>query len=268
MDGHPVALRLLDPPLVSFLPTRDDELSEVAQELGVSVSRLQDKIAEMKEVNPLCGNRGVRIGISNPEIYLVQMRAIIEAACDLVKQGLSPVPEVLLPLVSSVSELTFLKELLVNAAESVIGSRGVSVAYTIGCMIEVPRACVVADQLAKHADFFSFGTNDLTQSAYGMSRDDMGQYFAEYQRAGVMKTSPLSHLDEEGVGALVEMGVARGIGEKTNLVLGACGEHCGHAHGIQFFHNAGLHYVSCAVNRVPVARLAAGQAAIQGMQVR
>jgi pyruvate,orthophosphate dikinase len=268
MDGHPVALRLLDPPLVSFLPTRDEELSEVAQELGVSVSRLQDKITEMKEVNPLCGNRGVRIGISNPEIYLVQMRAIIEAACDLVKQGMSPVPEVLLPLVSSVSELTFLKGLLVDAAESVIGSRGVSVIYTIGCMIEVPRACVVADQLAKHADFFSFGTNDLTQSTYGMSRDDMGQYFAEYQRAGVMKTSPLSRLDEEGVGALVEMGVARGIGEKTNLVLGACGEHCGHAHGIQFFHNAGLHYVSCAVNRVPVARLAAGQAAIQGMQVR
>ena len=212
------------------------------------------------------GNRGVRIGISNPEIYLVQMRAIIEAACDLMQEGRNPVPEILLPMVSDVAEVTHLKRILVETAEAVMSARGVNVHYTIGCMVEVPRACMVADDLAKQVEFFSFGTNDLTQAAFGMSRDDMGQYFSEYQRSDVMKKSPLAQIDEEGVGALVKLGVDRGLKGKSSIVLGACGEHCGHASGVEFFHNTGLHYVSCAVNRVPVARLAAAQAAIQGRQ--
>ncbi len=262
MDGLPVTIRLLDPPLHEFLPRREDEIAEVAHQLGFSPERLRARLAELDEANPMLGHRGVRLGITMPEVYITQVRAIFEAACMLTQNGVDVRPEVMIPLVAMPEELARVRTLVEEVATKVQAEFGQRVPYTVGTMIELPRAVLLAETIARHADFFSFGTNDLTQMTYGFSRDDMGRFFPEYQRTGLLKDSPLATFDVEGVGQLVAMGVERGRLGNPALKLGVCGEHGGDPVGIGFFHKVGLHYVSCSPYRVPVARLAAAHAAI------
>ncbi len=262
MDGLPVTIRLLDPPLHEFLPRREEEIAEVAHQLGFSPERLRARLAELDEANPMLGHRGVRLGITMPEVYITQVRAIFEAACMLARIGVDVRPEVMIPLVAMPEELARVRTLVEEVATKVQAEFGQHVPYTVGTMIELPRAVLLAETIARHADFFSFGTNDLTQMTYGFSRDDMGRFFPEYQRTGLLKDSPLATFDVEGVGQLVAMGVERGRKGNPALKLGVCGEHGGDPVGIGFFHKVGLHYVSCSPYRVPVARLAAAHAAI------
>jgi pyruvate,orthophosphate dikinase len=267
MEGLPVTVRLLDPPLHEFLPDREEDISEVAEQLGVSVAALHARLEALKEANPMLGHRGVRVAITTPEVYRTQVRAIFEAACELAREGRRVIPEVMIPLVAIPGELERMRNLVVEAAEAVIeeysrDGRRPDVRYTVGTMIELPRAALLADQISPHADFFSFGTNDLTQTTYGLSRDDMGKFFPAYQREGLMPTSPLAVFDIEGVGQLVKMGVERGRSTQRTLKTGVCGEHGGDPNGIGFFHRIGIDYVSCSPFRVPVARLAAAHAAL------
>ena len=270
MEGLPVTIRLLDPPLHEFLPDREEDVAEVAAQLGVSVQALLARLEALEEANPMLGHRGVRVGITAPEVYRTQTRAIFEAACELARDGVQVVPEVMIPLVAIPAELERMRNLVVETAEAVIGeygarnpgSRMTPIRYTVGTMIELPRACLLADQVAEHADFFSFGTNDLTQTVYGFSRDDMGKFFPPYQREGLLVHSPLAVFDIEGVGQLVQMATERGRSTKRTLKVGVCGEHGGDPQGVGFFHKIGLDYVSCSPFRVPVARLAAAHAAL------
>jgi len=260
MDGLPVTVRLLDPPLHEFLPERDADIAEVALSLGVRVEALQARVHALWEANPMLGHRGVRLGVTNPEVYRVQVRALFEACCELAAEGKTIVPEVMIPLVGLPKELEQMRDLVVEVAEGVIAEYGARMEYKIGTMIELPRAALLADQIAAHADFFSFGTNDLTQMTYGLSRDDMGKFFQAYQAAGIMPESPLAVFDVEGVGQLVTMATEKGKSVKSHLKVGICGEHGGDPVGVGFFHRNGLDYVSCSPYRVPVARLAAAHA--------
>ena len=262
MDGLPVTIRLLDPPLHEFLPVREEDISAVAEDLGVRVDMMRARLEQLEEANPMLGHRGVRLGVTTPQVYRTQVRAIFEVACQLVKEGHQVIPEIMIPLVAMPEELSRCRDEVVNIAESVIAEHGKGPEYKIGTMIELPRACLLADKIAAHADFFSFGTNDLTQMTYGLSRDDMGKFFPAYQREGLMPTSPLAVFDIEGVGQLVEMGVVKGRSKKEHLKVGICGEHGGDPKGVGFFHRVGLDYVSCSPYRVPVARLAAAHAAL------
>ena len=262
MDGLPVTIRLLDPPLHEFLPDRHEDVSAVAQELGVQPEKLRGRLDELGEANPMLGHRGVRVGVTAPEVYRTQVRAIFEAACDVVKAGGTVVPEVMIPLVGLPEELERMRQLTVEVAEGVLAEHGVELEYLVGTMIELPRAALLAGAIAQHADFFSFGTNDLTQMTYGLSRDDMGKFFPDYQREGLFADSPLAVFDTEGVGQLVEMGTTRGKASRPALKVGVCGEHGGDPTGVAFFHANGLDYVSCSPYRVPVARLAAAHAAL------
>jgi len=262
MDGLPVTIRLLDPPLHEFLPNRPEEVSTVAKDLGVRTEALQERLKQLHESNPMMGHRGCRIGVTTPEIYNTQVRAILEAAVIVAKEGKEVIPEIMIPLVSMPSELERCRKQVEETAEQVLAEYNSRVQYKIGTMIELPRACVLADKIAAHADFFSFGTNDLTQMTYGFSRDDMGKFFTEYQQRGVIKDSPLSVFDVEGVGALVKMAAEKGRAAHPQLKLGVCGEHGGDPTGVAFFHSIGLDYVSCSPFRVPVARLAAAHAAL------
>jgi pyruvate,orthophosphate dikinase len=262
MEGLPVTVRLLDPPLHEFLPDRHEDVSDVAQELGVNPDKLRQRLDELAEANPMLGHRGVRVGITSPEVYRTQVRAIFEAACELARGGLVVIPEVMIPLVGLTAELATMRTLVVETAEKVIAEFGVKLGYKVGTMIELPRAALLAQQIAGEADFFSFGTNDLTQMTWGFSRDDMGKFFPDYQRAGILVDSPLSVFDIEGVGQLVEMGTVRGRLGNPGLKVGVCGEHGGDPVGVGFFHRTGLDYVSCSPYRVPVARLAAAHAAL------
>jgi pyruvate,orthophosphate dikinase len=262
MDGLPVTIRLLDPPLHEFLPSGHEDVSHVAQELDVGADKLRARLEELSEANPMLGHRGVRVGVTSPEVYRTQVRAIFEAACELAREGVIVIPEVMIPLVGLAGEIEQMRALVVATAEQVIEEYGVDVRYLVGTMIELPRAALLAERIAAHADFFSFGTNDLTQMTYGLSRDDMGKFFPDYQRAGLMKDSPLSVFDIEGVGQLVEMGTQRGRVGNPQLKVGVCGEHGGDPVGVGFFHRIGLDYVSCSPFRVPVARLAAAHAAL------
>lgn len=262
MDGLPVTIRLLDPPLHEFLPDRHEDVSAVAQELGVQPEKLRGRLDELGEANPMLGHRGVRVGVTAPEVYRTQVRAIFEAACDVVKAGGTVVPEVMIPLVGLPEELERMRQLTVEVAEGVLAEHGVELEYLVGTMIELPRAALLAGAIAQHADFFSFGTNDLTQMTYGLSRDDMGKFFPDYQREGLFADSPLAVFDTEGVGQLVEMGTTRGKASRPTLKVGVCGEHGGDPTGVAFFHANGLDYVSCSPYRVPVARLAAAHAAL------
>ena len=262
MDGCPVTIRLLDPPLHEFLPDRPEEISSLAKELGVRVETLQDRLRLLHESNPMMGHRGCRIGVTMPEIYNTQVRALFEAAVEVAMEGKVVLPEVMIPLVAMPSELERCRLQVEETAETVLSERNVRVEYKIGTMIELPRAALLADQIALHADFFSFGTNDLTQMTYGFSRDDMGKFFTDYVQKGVIKDSPLAVFDVEGVGQLVQMACERGRAARKNLKLGICGEHGGDPTGVAFFHRAGLDYVSCSPFRVPVARLAAAHAAL------
>lgn len=262
MNGYPVTIRLLDPPLHEFLPQREADITEVANDLGVRAELLRSRLEQLHEVNPMLGHRGVRVGITTPEVYQTQVRAIMEAACEAQGEGIDVIPEIMIPLVGMTSELVRVRALVADAAEAVCAEFGVELAYSIGTMIEIPRAVLVAESLAEHADFFSFGTNDLTQLTYGFSRDDMAKFFTHYQREGILASSPLATFDATGVGQLVQMGVERGRASSPRLKIGVCGEHGGDPSGVGFFHGLGVDYVSCSPYRVPVARLAAAHAAL------
>ncbi len=262
MAGMPVTIRLLDPPLHEFLPQRAEDIAELAEELGVRTEVLHERLNQLHEANPMMGHRGCRIGVTTPEIYRTQTRAIFEAACELDREGIEVIPEVMIPLVGLDRELEICRQHVVEVAEEVIAQSGGTLRYKVGTMIELPRAALTAKKIAVHADFFSFGTNDLTQMTYGFSRDDMGKFLPAYMSAGVLEDSPLSRFDIEGVGQLVKLGTERGRHANARLKVGVCGEHGGDPAGVGFFHRVGLDYVSCSPFRVPVARLAAAHAAL------
>jgi len=266
MDGLPVTIRLLDPPLHEFLPKRPVDISNLAQELGLRDGALKDRLQQLHEVNPMMGHRGCRIGVTSPDIYQTQVRAIFEAACQLTKEGIVVIPEVMIPLVSTPKELEVCRAHATAAAEEILARYSCKIDYMIGTMIEIPRAALQANKVAVHADFFSFGTNDLTQLTYGFSRDDMGKFLPTYLADGILEENPLSRFDIEGVGELVQIGTERGRQTNPRLKVGVCGEHGGDPKGIGFFHKIGLNYVSCSPYRVPVARLAAAQATLGGMK--
>jgi pyruvate,orthophosphate dikinase len=270
MHGNPVTIRTIDPPLHEFLPKREDLMVEVArlEATGKTGKELDEKkrllvrVEQLHEFNPMLGHRGVRLGITYPEITEMQTRAIIEAACRLNKEGVKIVPEIMIPLVGLPKELKDQKAIVDRVAAETMQKMGVKIKYLVGTMIEVPRGSVAAEQIAEDAEFFSFGTNDLTQLTFGFSRDDVGKFLKIYQDKKILEKDPFASIDVEGVGDLVRMGVERGRKGRKNLKLGICGEHGGDAASVHFFHNVGLDYVSASPYRVPVARLAAAQAAL------
>lgn len=263
MHGLPVTIRLLDPPLHEFLPHTDSELMELSNEMGVSFEQLNAKNKSLHEFNPMLGHRGCRLGITFPEIYEMQVQAIMEAACELAKQKVRVIPEIMIPLVGHVKELEAMRNLTVSVAENVQKQSKTKVAYTVGTMIELPRACVTSDEIAAQADFYSFGTNDLTQTAYGLSRDDAGRFLPFYIENGLLKEDPFITIDQNGVGAFMRIAAEKGRKVKKGLKMGICGEHGGEPKSVEFCHKIGLDYVSCSPFRVPVARFAAAQAVIK-----
>lgn len=263
MQGRPVTIRLLDPPLHEFLPQEEEQLEELSREMGVSVEKLRDRVESLKEFNPMLGHRGCRLGVTYPEIYNMQVRAIFEAACELAREGMTIVPEVMIPLVGTKKELGMLRKEAERVADEVMAAAGVKLEYHIGTMIEVPRAAVTADEIAEVADFFSFGTNDLTQMTFGFSRDDAGKFLGAYLAKEILPADPFQTIDQDGVGQLVRMGVEKGRATNPTLKTGICGEHGGDPKSIEFCHRVGLNYVSCSPYRVPIARLAAAQAEIK-----
>jgi pyruvate,orthophosphate dikinase len=259
MDGLPVTIRLLDPPLHEFLPHTEAEIEEVARDVGKTPAQIAQKVAELTEANPMLGHRGCRLGITFPEIYEIQTQAIGEAAAEVAKAGISVLPEIMIPLVMVPEELRRLRALVARAFDKATDGK---IPYTIGTMIELPRACVVADRIAEHADFFSFGTNDLTQTTFGLSRDDAGRFLPFYLDNNLLAVDPFAVLDPDGVGALMELGVRGGRSAKPNLKVGICGEHGGEPSSVELCHRMGFDYVSCSPFRVPIARVAAARAAL------
>jgi pyruvate,orthophosphate dikinase len=268
MKGYPVTIRLLDPPLHEFLPHTEKETVELASRIKMDIEKLRHKVRALHEFNPMLGHRGCRLAITYPEIYEMQVRAIAEAAADLVKAGETLIPEIMIPLVGLEKELHVLRELVDQTVQRVQKEKGVKFAYLIGTMIELPRAAITADLIADHADFFSFGTNDLTQTTLGLSRDDSGRFLASYVSQGLLPKDPFVTIDRGGVGLLVKSGVDLGRRTKPDLKTGVCGEHGGDPESIEFFHSVGLDYVSCSPYRVPIARLAAARAAIQSRKTQ
>ncbi len=262
MEGLPVTIRLLDPPLHEFLPRDRGALEAIASEMGVSVERLWHKVESLHEFNPMLGHRGCRLGITYPEIYEVQVRAIFEAAGALIREGRKVFPEVMIPLVGIAEEYRRLAAMVKRVGEQVMGEMGCRFEFHTGTMIEIPRACIAAEEIGREAEFFSFGTNDLTQMGFGFSRDDAGVFLPSYVAQGLLPYDPFQSLDREGIGALVRMAVIGGRKGNPRLKIGICGEHGGDPSSVEFFHGAGLDYVSCSPYRVPVARLAAARAAL------
>ena len=260
MDGLPVTIRLLDPPLHEFLPHSEEEQAEMASKMGVTIDVVKAKVRSLDEFNPMLGHRGCRLGITYPEITEMQSRAILEAAVELKIEGLVVLPEIMVPLVGTLEEFIHQRKVIERVASEVFEEAGMSVDYLIGTMIEIPRAALIADQIARHADFFSFGTNDLTQMTFGYSRDDAGKFLPDYVQNKILKEDPFQSLDIEGVGQLVRMGTERGRSAAPSLKIGICGEHGGDPASIQFFFEVGMDYISCSPFRVPIARLAAAQA--------
>jgi pyruvate,orthophosphate dikinase len=264
MGGLPVTIRTLDPPLHEFLPKSDQEVIELAQVMGVPVEILRNKVSILQEFNPMLGHRGCRLGISYPEITEMQARAIFEAACELRGEGKNPFPEVMIPLVGSRKELHEQRAIIEKVARETQNAYGRKVHYLIGTMIELPRACMVADEIAEEAEFFSFGTNDLTQTCLGLSRDDAGKFLPSYVVQGLLPDDPFVSIDRDGVGALMRIAVAKGRKKRKKLEMGICGEHGGDPKSVAFCHDIGLDYVSCSPYRVPIAKLAAAQAVLLG----
>jgi pyruvate, orthophosphate dikinase len=262
MNGLPVTIRLLDPPLHEFLPHEMAQQKEMAQQMKVPLSQVVQKIDSLHEFNPMLGHRGCRLGITFPEIYEMQVEAIFEATINAKKKRIKALPEIMIPLVGTVRELNDLKAMIDRVAKEVGKKNKTKLSYSVGTMIEIPRAALIADQIAKEAEFFSFGTNDLTQLTFGYSRDDAGKFLPEYIEQGILPTDPFQSLDQEGVGQLVQLGTQRGRKTRKNLKVGICGEHGGDPDSVAFCHNVGLDYVSCSPYRVPIARLAAAQAAL------
>ncbi|MFA5676577.1 MAG: pyruvate, phosphate dikinase [Christensenellales bacterium] len=264
MGELPVTIRLLDPPLHEFLPHNEEDIKKLAKEMIIPVEELQATITSLHEFNPMLGHRGCRLAVTYPEIAEMQTRAIIEAATEVSKEkGLNIRPEIMIPLVGEVKELKYVKDVVVKTAEQVISETGVKVDYLVGTMIEVPRATLTADEIAKEAEFFSFGTNDLTQMTFGFSRDDAGKFLDDYYSKKIYESDPFARIDQTGVGKLMKMAVELGRKTRPDIKLGICGEHGGEASSVKFCHDLGLNYVSCSPFRVPIARLAAAQAAIQ-----
>jgi len=260
MNGYGVTIRLLDPPLHEFTPNDTDSQKEMAQKLGVSVDVVKAKVDSLHEFNPMLGHRGCRLGNTYPEITEMQARAIIEAACDLKAEGLDPKPEIMVPLIGTVKELKMQEEIIRSVATTVFAEKGVEVDYMVGTMIEIPRAAVTADEIAKVAEFFSFGTNDLTQMGFGYSRDDAGKFLPIYIEKGILKNDPFQILDQDGIGQLVRLGCEKGKSARPQIKLGICGEHGGEPSSVEFCNSVDMDYVSCSPFRVPIARVAAAQA--------
>lgn len=264
MKGLPVTIRLLDPPLHEFLPQTDVEIKDLAKKVGVSPDKLKSKAESLHELNPMLGHRGCRLGITFPEIYQMQVRGIMEAACELAKEeDFKIIPEIMIPLVGHVNELKYMREETEKVCQKVIKEKGMSIHYSIGTMIELPRAAMTADEIANQADFFSFGTNDLTQTTFGFSRDDAGKFLPDYVEKGILPFDPFVTLDQQGVGEFIHMAVDKGRRVKADLKVGICGEHGGDAASVEFCHRIGLDYVSCSPYRVPIARLAAAHAVLK-----
>ncbi|HMK57062.1 MAG TPA: pyruvate, phosphate dikinase [Dissulfurispiraceae bacterium] len=263
MKGYPVTIRLLDPPLHEFLPHTDQEFQGLAAEMGVPVEKLKAKNKFLHEFNPMLGHRGCRLGVSYPEIYEMQVRAIMEAACELAARKIKVSPEIMIPLVGHVNELKAMRALTIKIADEVKAHFKSKVDYKVGTMIELPRACITSDEIAAYADFYSFGTNDLTQTTYGLSRDDAGKFLPFYIEAKILTDDPFVTIDQEGIGSLMKIAAEKGRAVKKNLKLGICGEHGGDPASVEFCHRIGLNYVSCSPYRIPVARLAAAQAVLQ-----
>ena len=263
MKGYPVTIRLLDPPLHEFLPHEDEEIKEIADEMGMTFEDLKNVVESLHEFNPMMGHRGCRLDVTYPEIAKMQTRAIIEAAINVNREGLAISPEIMIPLVGEVKELKYVKDIITKEADEIINNSDVKVKYHIGTMIEIPRACLTADEIAKEAEFFSFGTNDLTQLGFGFSRDDAGKFLSDYYEKNIYEFDPFAKIDQKGIGKLVEMAVKLGKQTRPDIKLGICGEHGGEPSSVEFCHNVGLTYVSCSPYRVPIARLSAAQAAIR-----
>lgn len=263
MEGKPVNIRLLDPPLHEFLPQDDETIAELAASMGIAEAEIRKRIVDLEEFNPMLGHRGCRLAVTYPEICVMQARAIIEGAIEAINKGVEVHPEIMVPLVGEVNELKLIRGMIEETAEKVMEEKGVKVDYTVGTMIEIPRACLTADEIAEVADFFSFGTNDLTQMGFGYSRDDAGKFLGEYVEKEILEKDPFQVLDQKGIGKLVQMGAKLGRSVKPELKLGICGEHGGEPSSVEFCYNTGLNYVSCSPYRVPIARLAAAQASIK-----
>jgi pyruvate,orthophosphate dikinase len=263
MGERPVTIRTLDPPLHEFLPHEDADVRATADALGVSVEKVAGKVAELHENNPMLGHRGCRLGIAFPEITRMQTRAILEAACVVKKDGVAVHPEIMIPLVGTKKELEHQAAQVRAVAGEVFAEQGIEVDYSVGTMIEIPRACLTADQIAEVAEFFSFGTNDLTQMGFGISRDDAGKFLPLYLQEEIWPVDPFDSLDQEGIGQLVEMGIRKGRATREGLKVGICGEQGGDPATVKFCHRVRMDYVSCSPFRLPVARLAAAQAAIE-----
>ena len=260
MAGLPVIIRYLDPPLHEFLPHTDEEIEPLAKALGMTFEALKARVESLKEFNPMMGHRGCRLAVTYPEIARMQTRAVIEAAINVQKEGKKVIPEIMIPLVGDVNELKYVKDIVVETADKIIKESKVKLHYQVGTMIEIPRAALLADEIAKEAEFFSFGTNDLTQMTFGFSRDDAGKFLNEYYNKGIFENDPFAKLDQHGVGKLVEMAAKLGKQTRPDIQLGICGEHGGEPSSVEFCHKVGLNYVSCSPYRVPIARLAAAQA--------
>ena len=266
LEGRPMTVRYLDPPLHEFVPHLDmeDEIAELAKNLGRTVEEVKAKITALHESNPMMGHRGCRLAVTYPEIAEMQTRAVMQAAINVRKEcGYDIVPEIMIPLVGSKKELAFVKKIVVDTIEKIFAEQGTTMEYHIGTMIEIPRAAVTADEIAEEAEFFSFGTNDLTQMTFGFSRDDAGKFLDSYYENKIFESDPFARLDQDGVGKLVKMAAKLGRETRPNIKLGICGEHGGDPSTIEFCHNVGLNYVSCSPFRVPIARLAAAHAAIK-----
>ena len=262
MAPYSVTVRLMDPPLHEFVPTLPEKQQELAKALGISMAEFKERAAGLHEVNPMMGHRGIRLGVTYPEITRMQARAIFEAAAELLKNKVKAVPEVMIPLTCDAQEIVNQKALIREEYDAVVAKTKVkNLNFSVGTMIEIPRAAVLAYEVAQEADFFSFGTNDLTQMTFGFSRDDIGAFLPEYLKQGILEADPFQTLDQRGVGRLIEHAVVEGREAKPNLKIGICGEHGGDPESVEFCHREGFTYVSCSAFRVPIARLAAAQAA-------
>ena len=263
MAPYSVTIRYLDPPLHEFLPHTDEEIKPLAESLGMTFEALKERVESLKEFNPMMGHRGCRLAVTYPEIAKMQTKAVIEAAINVNKEGLNVEPEIMIPLVGEVKELKYVKNIVCETADEIIKNSGVNLKYKVGTMIEIPRAALTADEIAKEAEFFSFGTNDLTQMTYGFSRDDASKFLKDYYDKQIFESDPFAKLDQVGVGKLVKMAVELGKQTRPDIHLGICGEHGGEPSSVEFCHKVGLDYVSCSPFRVPLARLASAQAAIK-----
>ncbi|MCX5705118.1 MAG: PEP-utilizing enzyme, partial [Candidatus Omnitrophica bacterium] len=264
MDGFPVVIRFLDPPLHEFVPREEDKLQQLAKDLNISMKELASRADALHESNPMMGHRGVRLGVTYPEVSAMQIRAIFEAAAELIKDGLKPYPEVMVPVVCDVKELNDQLAIFKQVYDEVLIKYGLkTIKHMFGTMIEIPRAALVADQLATVAQFFSFGTNDMTQMGFGFSRDDIGGFLAEYIQKGILPEDPFQSIDQVGIGELIKIGIERGRKTRKDLEVGICGEHGGEPKSVEFCHKVGMDYVSCSPFRVPIAKLAAAQAVLK-----